>query len=1077
MKQNIKRFLCMLMISILKISVIPSLAFAALEELQSSADVAANSDDEEFTQPTDVVAISDNEEYSESTDATVSSDNEDFTQATDAAVSSDNKEFAQATDTAANSDNEDFTQPTVVAVNSDNKGFTEPVVVAVDSENEEFTEPAVATEHEDADIFIQVDNDGNVTIDPDIPNYGVVLDEDFIHIRLHMKIAPEAVSLSLPEGWAYEIGTEGEKGIESGVEQNEYSKWMTHTVVTIAHTWNSHAKEGDYVAITPLVTGGPFPVHNLPANATLSDWNTAMASGNRVINVQHNQNMNYTVTIPPGRQIIIASNGTNLSTSTTSGPTFTLNRTGNTTGRHFIVQGPNNPFNADLAPRLTLVNIILDGNHPGPGVDRGGVFVSWGGQLFMNNGAVITGCRGRIDWPEGGGVNLGNHARFEMSGGEIIRNYADSGAGVRQSALDPVGSTFIMHRGLIAGNEARAVNRRVIDTFGDGGGDAGGVLVQRNCTFTMHGGVIRDNSANFYGGGVVVRGTNANFEMNGGEIIDNHITIDGFTNARPIVRDGGGVWAGGGARFTMNGGLIAENTAIHDGGGVWLGKAIDDSTITDGAIFTMNGGVITDNIAGRDGGGIWAGHKDGVIINANARFTMSNGLITANTAQRDGGGAYAQNAILAMRNGTIGGTAEDANKAVNGGGVYLTGSSAEFTMVDGKIGNHTVAGSGAGIHMSNGSNFIMTGGAITVNEALGNGGGVYMYNSSAFTMHGGEITVNASLEGDGGGIFAGSNTTFSLSGSTPKDINYNEAKNGGGIWVAENAEMEMVPTDTTNISISHNIAIHDGGGIFTERFEYASILTPGAGVYDNLTIAAGTIFSGNVAAIWFFSPLIQSGVNNQLPNIRWDPAMGSSIQYDDEYLYLLNNYDINFRSRFTTLSISKEMTGKFGNQTMEFEFTILFEDANGNPLSAGTQFDYIGDTLSGLGGTAPKDGRLTLNSAGSATFRLAHGQTIRIEDVPLDASIRIIEKTDVNYRTRFIDCESADPADGKGANTGLRPMTVDRAFSFVNDRVDVPRTGIDLGNTGALLLMFALVTLTVLAAFMLSTVYRRKKTR
>ena len=175
--------------------------------------------------------------------------------------------------------------------------------------------------------------------------------------------------------------------------------------------------------------------------------------------------------------------------------------------------------------------------------------------------------------------------------------------------------------------------------------------------------------------------------------------------------------------------------------------------------------------------------------------------------------------------------------------------------------------------------------------------------------------------------------------------------------------------------------------------------------------------------------------------------------------------------RYTTLTVSKEVTGDFGNKAMEFEFTIFFRDSAGAPLLPPTQFDY---TITDLSGAAPADGTLILDDHGSARFRLAHGQAIRIADVPLGGTVQVIETEDGNYQTTFTDSEYADTI-FNGNDTTLLLITENRSIHYVNYRVCVPPTGIGLDSTGAMLLLTTLVSLPALAVYVLATVYRRKK--
>jgi hypothetical protein len=194
---------------------------------------------------------------------------------------------------------------------------------------------------------------------------------------------------------------------------------------------------------------------------------------------------------------------------------------------------------------------------------------------------------------------------------------------------------------------------------------------------------------------------------------------------------------------------------------------------------------------------------------------------------------------------------------------------------------------------------------------------------------------------------------------------------------------------------------------------------------------------------------------------------------NNKHLYLLNNYDINYQGQFSNLTLSKEVTGNFGNRTKEFEFTITFRDNTGIPLSAGVQFDYVGDILPNLITIAPENGTLTLDNNGSAKMLLQHGQAIHIEHVPIGGSVQIAESEDDNYWTSFIDSVNTS-SNENNYDTGIRFIGTDRTFSFLNARVQVPPTNVDLGSTSPLLLLFAIVSLSALGMFVLTRIYRPK---
>ncbi|MCL2462856.1 MAG: hypothetical protein FWF44_09340, partial [Defluviitaleaceae bacterium] len=157
----------------------------------------------------------------------------------------------------------------------------------------------------------------------------------------------------------------------------------------------------------------------------------------------------------------------------------------------------------------------------------------------------------------------------------------------------------------------------------------------------------------------------------------------------------------------------------------------------------------------------------------------------------------------------------------------------------------------------------------------------------------------------------------------------------------------------------------------------------------------------------------------------------------------------------TALTITKTIAGFRGNLSREFTFTITFADANGDPLPG--PFHYGGGAF--LAGAEPHaGGALTLDSDGSDTFALKHGQKITIEDVPADCRIWIAETPVDNYAVSFIDGD--DPAVTVQENdTTMLPMTTDRVFDFTNTREAPPPSGISLGGTGAALLRIPVLAL------------------
>ena len=283
-------------------------------------------------------------------------------------------------------------------------------------------------------------------------------------------------------------------------------------------------------------------------------------------------------------------------------------------------------------------------------------------------------------------VESGNLFLCDCKGGGTItqdtgNKYKDRGVYVQKKYGETTPGTFIMYGGSITGN-------------------AGGVEIRSDCTFTMCSGSITANAVDSdseRGGGVNVY-DNGTFTMYNGEISHNS------------AYSGGGVYNGG--KFTMSGGSITNNTAKGDGGGVYNYNS-----------FIMSGGEISSNTATRDGGGVYGGltMSSGKITGNKATtgggveavgdaVQITGGEITGNTATNEGGGVCFYNSNL-----TISSAAKVANnKAAKGGGVFFQGyiGSNTLTISDSaQITDNTAAENGGGIYISQNENvrFLLSG--------------------------------------------------------------------------------------------------------------------------------------------------------------------------------------------------------------------------------------------------------------------------------------------------------------------------------------------------------------------------------
>ena len=164
------------------------------------------------------------------------------------------------------------------------------------------------------------------------------------------------------------------------------------------------------------------------------------------------------------------------------------------------------------------------------------------------------------------------------------------------------------------------------------GGVNSGILVENNGKLTMNDGEISDNESkckgSYHGGGVHVKGEQSEFTMNGGTITNN--TAD---------YQGGGVHVHEGT-FNMNGGEISGNTAQW-GGGV---------NVYNGTI-NMSGGTIGGNKATNDGSDVWVKADK----NGSASFEMTNSTVNGSGAQNG------QHTVVVQGNGSTFTMGDNAN--------------------------------------------------------------------------------------------------------------------------------------------------------------------------------------------------------------------------------------------------------------------------------------------------------------------------------------------------------------------------------------------------------------------------------
>jgi len=577
-----------------------------------------------------------------------------------------------------------------------------------------------------------------------------------------------------------------------------------------------------------------------------------------------------------------------------------------TIGRHFIVEGTSNLTLGGGTGTLTV-----DGNASANLVGyRGGVQATGANAtLTMQVGSIIYNSRSSVS---GGGVTILSGASFIMHNGRIENNRAAgegaNGGGVNVSGI---GSTFVMHNGVIYNNNA--VN---------GGGAVH--VINSTAIFTMNGGQLIENTA-AQGGAVWIQG-HAQFHMHGGELIGNIAGIGPGTHyvdwlPSGVVANrhgvGGGVKVCCSGRFYLHDGYLDGNTG-RVGGGVFLGHGgrTGDGGYVDGthSYFTMLGGTIRNNratlAAAYFPGLEFDGDGGGVFMTRSGIFTMEGNdtkRIYGNIAENSGGGVRWVTGFWHTSDNTSIVEFIDNEAALYGGGIYIGGGT--YAWVDGSLvyvpsslttyGNWVInenrAIRGGGVFIGENGTFNMTESEVSENTAE-RGGGLYLDEKAVFVFMCGSIDTNTATEIGGGVNVSGDDALFSIVGTGIKYITGNDAMQGGGVWVAREAEMRMqVLPQATNLNITNNIAIGMGGGIFTMDYEYGRTLTRITSpdiAFGNLTLF-DVNFSGNTADRREFSPENALAV---MPITAWSLLSAC--------VHPLNNYDINFRNAFGDLPLT-----------------------------------------------------------------------------------------------------------------------------------------------------------------------------
>ena len=129
------------------------------------------------------------------------------------------------------------------------------------------------------------------------------------------------------------------------------------------------------------------------------------------------------------------------------------------------------------------------------------------------------------------------------------------------------------------------------------------------------------------------------------------------------------------------------------------------------------------------------------------------------------------------------------------------------------------------------------------------------------------------------------------------------------------------------------------------------------------------------------------------------------------------------------------------DKTREFDFNIQFTGEDGNPINNGI-FDYVKENKDG---TQVSAGNLQVQN-GQVSFKLRHGQKIRIKGLPIKVTYRVEEVADANaaFKASYKTKNTKEQRDAPSVQ--ITNEKTDNEVTVYNTFKDIVPTGIDLNN-------------------------------
>lgn len=359
---------------------------------------------------------------------------------------------------------------------------------------------------------------------------------------------------------------------------------------------------------------------------------------------------------------------------------------------------------------------------------EGGKFSLSGDGTVKNNSALRRDSQGLQGY--GGGV-------YVTGGSAVINDGSinDNKAQIRGGGIYVTGNNSISGTVSVSGGSIRENTAGFGESLPANVGRGGGVYLEGGL-FTMTGGVISDNRANYRGGGI-------------------------FLTKKP----------------DLSGGVISGNRAVDSGGGLCINgdaleltsanmKIFGNSAKNGGGVAVLNGEFILDGGAV----GVEPDVKSGEESDAESETTVEDEKF--NKATEKGGGVY----VKAEGNTTGDGTVAKTSATVKSGNIWYNSA---------KQGGGIYLDKGEGVFTLEGENA-----SVSHNTAT-EGGGIYLYKDP--NLNRGKIEQNTATE-NGGGMYI-SDCLVTLNPTADVTISGNGAKNGAGIYIHDSSPDDPVTSD------------------------------------------------------------------------------------------------------------------------------------------------------------------------------------------------------------------------------------------------------------------------------------------